>query len=227
MHSHAHVSHTMPSKRTKQPSVTSPSLSANRNKAISFSTQQIMQMQRMIGNQAVTQLMNSHKSSIQMVKIKNKIPGKYPLDNSSEVLQLSGTSVNLSDGQYNFVVMDGEIRVSVKSGHPVLAGGADVDYAGMLLVKHSELMGWNNHSGHYEPDEGNKSQAGLPVDIFSTWQEWQSDGWPQLRSPLINNLEDRKPLIPRGIPIPISNYRQLDNEESDSESKKNKCCVIL
>jgi hypothetical protein len=161
--------------------------------------------------------------AIQRVKISNKVPGRYPLDNTRQQIHLNGTSVNISDGQYNYVVMDGSIFVSAASnaGHPLLAEGKAVDYAGMLKIEEGELVGWNNHSGHYRPEEGLKGQAGMPLDLFSTWQQWQTGGWPN-RHPMTGGQEHVH--IPRGIPIPPNSYSILDDEDGANSRKSNKLC---
>ena len=165
--------------------------------------------------------------ALQRVKLPNKIPGKYPLDKGRLPLTLAGTKVNITDGQYNFVVMDEGIFVSQTSGHPMLAGGAPVEYAGMLYVTKEELVAWNNHSGHYEPPEDVNDQAGFPKESFSTWQQWEKGGWPHLRNHLV---DDRPPFdfsTLKGTPIPLNKgYERLEEDENADApgTGQNKLC---
>jgi hypothetical protein len=167
-------------------------------------------------------------------KFKNGVPGHYQVDPKRAVLNLQGTQTNLKSGSYNFVTVDGVIYVAPesKAGHPMLSGGADVDYAGVLYVQGGELLEWSNGSGHYLPDAASIADAGLPVNLFTPYLEWYEKGWRCLRLRL---TDDRKPLDVsslRGISlVPLdTDYQRLEdeNEGTGGGGSGGKClpCII-
>jgi len=81
-------------------------------------------------------------------------------------------AVGTPKGSYNFVRMGDDLLIgrggSRDLGHIDLSGGDPVDYAGTIRFnKRGELVGWDNWSGHYQPDAGSAGQAGLPMDRFN------------------------------------------------------------
>lgn len=193
-----------------------------------------LRLQRTVGNRGVAAIARASRRSwtaplIQRVKFRANPPGTYPLARERQRLQLDPESLeaDLPDAQYNFVAMDGTIWVSRTSGHPALAAGEDVDYAGMLLIRDGALAEWNNHSGHYQPTADEKGQAGLPIHLFTTWQQYEADGgWQCMKRALI---AVEKPVRSfSGVPILVgdqSGYQPLG--EAEGSSAKCPTCVIL
>ncbi|MFM2042401.1 MAG: hypothetical protein RLY86_977 [Pseudomonadota bacterium] len=86
------------------------------------------------------------------------------------------------DGTYNFVRVVGETRnaartlVSAKAGHAAIAGGHPVLFAGTARFSNGTLDWWSNYSGTYQPNAAFRSQAGLPDERFTPWQQLQMGG---------------------------------------------------
>ena|SRR5471032_1562231 len=76
------------------------------------------------------------------------------------------------NARYLFVrLRDGGTLVHPRLRHGALAGGAPVLYAGEVYFVGGTLRWWSNGSGHYRPDAGHAGQAGLPMDLFRTWDD--------------------------------------------------------
>jgi hypothetical protein len=76
------------------------------------------------------------------------------------------------NARYLFVrTRDGETRMHPRLRHPVLAQGEAVMYAGEAYFESGALRWWSNGSGHYRPDPEHAPQAGLPLNLFRTWDD--------------------------------------------------------
>ena len=63
-------------------------------------------------------------------------------------------------------------EVGKACGHPVLAEGKCVLYAGELVIgENEEIIEWNNKSGFYRPSTNLAYQAGLPLDKFWVYSD--------------------------------------------------------
>jgi len=73
-------------------------------------------------------------------------------------------------GLYNFVRVEpkGPVYLSKIDGHPALADGQPVEYAGETFFDDGRLRFWSNASGNYVPKVDLHNQAGLPEDKFLT-----------------------------------------------------------
>jgi hypothetical protein len=76
-------------------------------------------------------------------------------------------------GLYNFVRVEptGPIHLSKIDGHPALAEGQPVEYAGEMVFDDGRMRYWSNASGNYMPKADLHDQAGLPEDKFLTYDD--------------------------------------------------------
>jgi hypothetical protein len=76
-------------------------------------------------------------------------------------------------GLYNFVRVEakGPIHMSKIDGHPALADGQPVEYAGEVMFDDGRMRFWSNGSGNYMPNADLHDQAGLPGDKFLTYED--------------------------------------------------------
>lgn len=76
-------------------------------------------------------------------------------------------------GLYNFVRVEekGPVHLSKIDGHPALADGQPVEYAGEVVFDAGRMRFWSNASGNYLPRIDLHDQAGLPDDKFLTHEE--------------------------------------------------------
>jgi hypothetical protein len=76
-------------------------------------------------------------------------------------------------GLYNFVRVDptGPIHLSKIDGHPALAEGQPVEYAGEMVFDDGRMRYWSNASGNYMPVSDLHDQAGLPEDKYLSYEE--------------------------------------------------------
>jgi hypothetical protein len=72
------------------------------------------------------------------------------------------------NGLYNFVRVEstGPIHLSKIDGHPALAEGQAVEYAGEIVFDDGRMRFWSNASGNYMPVVTLHEQAGLPEEKF-------------------------------------------------------------
>jgi len=72
------------------------------------------------------------------------------------------------NGLYNFVKVEtsGPIHLSKIDGHPALAEGQPVEYAGEVTFDDGRIRFWSNASGNYQPRVDLHDQAGLPEEKF-------------------------------------------------------------
>lgn len=150
----------------------------------------------------------SDSTVTQMVKIKmvtGDIPSTFAYMHTKAIIHTYAkgtTSFPLDDRIYNFVVIDNEILISAISGHPVIAAGKDVDYAGEISIKGTQVKWWSNGSGHYKPDASLNGQAGLPLNLFISYDQTET-----LAHKVV--IGDSQPVvIPKGKPIAGSDYSQ-------------------
>ncbi|WP_283093916.1 hemagglutinin repeat-containing protein [Pseudomonas sp. MWU12-2345] len=87
--------------------------------------------------------------------------------------QMPNGDLRTPKGVFDFVQVDGEIRIAPPkndpdvSGHLSLSRGADVDYAGTIqFSQKGSLKFWDNSSGHYQPSAAGASVVKLPYDLF-------------------------------------------------------------
>jgi hypothetical protein len=84
----------------------------------------------------------------------------------------AGRGHYVPNARYLFVrTADGATRVHPRMRHPVLAAGQPVMYAGEAFFESGALRWWSNGSGHYRPDPEHAAQAGLPLELFRTWDD--------------------------------------------------------
>lgn len=63
-------------------------------------------------------------------------------------------------------------EVGKACGHPMLAEGKCVLYAGEVVIgENEEILEWNNKSGFYQPSSNLAHQAGLPLDKFWSYSD--------------------------------------------------------
>lgn len=76
-------------------------------------------------------------------------------------------------GLYNFVRKEpkGSVYLSKIDGHPALADGDAVEYAGEIYFDDGRMRYWTNASGNYRPRPELMDQAGLPADKFMTYED--------------------------------------------------------
>jgi hypothetical protein len=93
--------------------------------------------------------------------------------------QMPNGELRTPKGAFDFVQIDGEIRIAPPknnpdiSGHLSLSSGADVDYAGTVQFSQSgKLKFWDNNSGHYQPPAtGASVVVKLPAASFKPLDE--------------------------------------------------------
>ncbi len=89
-------------------------------------------------------------------------------------LREEGTHVPIRpNGLYNFVKVEpkGPIHLSKVDGHPALADGQSVEYAGEMTFDDGRMRFWSNASGNYQPRVDLHDQAGLPDDKFLSYED--------------------------------------------------------
>ena len=76
-------------------------------------------------------------------------------------------------GLYDFVRKEpkGPVYLSKLDGHPALADGDSVEYAGEMYFDDGRMRYWSNASGNYRPRPELMEQAGLPADKFMTYED--------------------------------------------------------
>jgi RHS repeat-associated protein len=96
----------------------------------------------------------------------NLFPGDVPLGRTAGTL--AELQVGEATGTFDFVVQEG--KVTLGEGHPYLAGGGRVDYAGSITLSEGLITRWTNASGHFRPAAQFAGQAGLPMSHFTPVQ---------------------------------------------------------
>jgi filamentous hemagglutinin len=89
--------------------------------------------------------------------------------------QMPNGELRTPKGTFDFVQVDGEIRIAPPkndpnvSGHLSLSKDADVDYAGTVqFSQKGNLKFWDNNSGHYQPPATSAPVVKLPFDFFKS-----------------------------------------------------------
>jgi hypothetical protein len=84
----------------------------------------------------------------------------------------AGCGQYVPNARYLFVrTAQGATLVHPRMRHAALADGKPVLYAGEAFFESGSLRWWSNGSGHYRPDPGHAEQAGLPRNLFRTWDD--------------------------------------------------------
>jgi hypothetical protein len=83
-----------------------------------------------------------------------------------------GRGLYVPNARYLFVrTLDGQTLVHPRLRHAVLSRGEPVMYAGEAYFESGALRWWSNSSGHFRPDPEHAPQAGLPLELFRTWDD--------------------------------------------------------
>ena len=96
----------------------------------------------------------------------NLFPGDVP--SGTVAGPLSELQAAQTTGSFDFVVQNG--KTVLGQGHPFLAGGGRVEYAGTIDMLEGQVVRWTNGSGHFKPAAQFAGNAGLPMDAFSPVQ---------------------------------------------------------
>jgi hypothetical protein len=83
-----------------------------------------------------------------------------------------GRGLYVPNARYLFVrTLEGQTLVHPRLRHAVLSRGEPVMYAGEAYFESGTLRWWSNSSGHFRPDPEHAPQAGLPLELFRTWDD--------------------------------------------------------
>jgi hypothetical protein len=198
----------------------------------SLSHENVMQLQRTFGNQAVGNLMQSIKAGTIQLK-------RYPTQTMSGFQEISGVEKfdpnDEPKSQLAFVVLEegGPIWTATgeKGRHPAIYETAknmtgyeetmdrpSVYYAGAIHPIQYERYGWVNDSGHFIPEAEYAPQAGLPMKRFVDWETYFAEGFNSIKKGLIPKTEAL--VIPRGTLITIPLIDNIESQSSEDEQEQ-------